>query len=231
MIQKRSIPWKKAGALTAAAVLSLTVLGSAVFAATTVKLIVNGKELIPDAKPHILNGRVMVPISFIAKALGAKVNWDARTKTVSITTEGSAPTDVWNSAIDEWDVPSLMLARNAALTFLMKHDSRDQTGRELLAENYKSDVPGYTPDAVFPSGGMFPNHIHYDIIDATSSHYDWVFRVNVYQYSNIEGDAVNMLPLNIYVQPTTNLIKEVTLAGDIVEVGSFSPFPGFTVGQ
>lgn len=65
----------------AAAVLTLTVLGSTVYAATTVKLIVNGKELIP-----------MVPISFAAKALGAKVNWDARTKTVSITTERSAPT-------------------------------------------------------------------------------------------------------------------------------------------
>lgn len=46
---------------------------------------VNGVAKTIDAPAVIANGRTMVPLRFISKALGATVNWDASSKTVSIT--------------------------------------------------------------------------------------------------------------------------------------------------
>lgn len=46
---------------------------------------VNGKFVTLDQPPVIKDGRTMVPIRFISEVLGAQVNWDETTKTVTIT--------------------------------------------------------------------------------------------------------------------------------------------------
>jgi len=38
-----------------------------------------------NAAPYIQNGRTMVPVRFVSEAMGANVDWDNSTKTVSIT--------------------------------------------------------------------------------------------------------------------------------------------------
>ncbi len=48
-------------------------------------VMVNGKSYTIDAPPVIKNGRTFVPIRFISEILGAKVEWDANTRTVTIT--------------------------------------------------------------------------------------------------------------------------------------------------
>ena len=58
-------------------ILITTVLGTTVFASQNVKILVNGKQIISDVSPQIVNGRVMVPISFVARALGANVDGTA----------------------------------------------------------------------------------------------------------------------------------------------------------
>ena len=40
-----------------------------------IRIFVNGSEIAPDVPPFIEDGRTMVPIRFIAEALGAYVNW------------------------------------------------------------------------------------------------------------------------------------------------------------
>ena len=45
---------------------------------------VNGKEVVLDVAPFIVNGRTLVPIRFISETFGAQVNWDGNTKTVTI---------------------------------------------------------------------------------------------------------------------------------------------------
>ncbi|WP_353681841.1 copper amine oxidase N-terminal domain-containing protein [Pelotomaculum sp. PtaB.Bin117] len=42
------------------------------------------QPLFIDVAPEIVDGRTFVPLRFVAEALGAKVTWDERTKTVSI---------------------------------------------------------------------------------------------------------------------------------------------------
>lgn len=60
-----------------------------VFAATAwasepIKLVVNGQEIKTDVSPQIIGDRTMVPVRWIAEALGAEVQWDAQSKTVFI---------------------------------------------------------------------------------------------------------------------------------------------------
>ena len=39
----------------------------------------------PNVKPEIINGRTMMPLRFVAETLGAHVDWDGTTKTITIT--------------------------------------------------------------------------------------------------------------------------------------------------
>mgnify|MGYP002479033217 FL=1 len=49
-----------------------------------VRLIVNGKTVQPDVSPQIMEGRVMVPVRWIAEALGAEVKWDKENRAVVV---------------------------------------------------------------------------------------------------------------------------------------------------
>ncbi|HHW40155.1 MAG TPA: TolC family protein [Syntrophomonadaceae bacterium] len=48
------------------------------------ELLLNGSAVTMDVAPKISNGRVMLPVSFLAKALNADVQWDSATQTVTI---------------------------------------------------------------------------------------------------------------------------------------------------
>lgn len=54
------------------------------FADPVIKLVLNGKELKTDVAPIPADNRVMVPIRVISEALGAKIEWDAKTNSVII---------------------------------------------------------------------------------------------------------------------------------------------------
>ncbi|MFA7468331.1 MAG: copper amine oxidase N-terminal domain-containing protein [Desulfotomaculaceae bacterium] len=63
--------------LAGVAVLVLLISCAAVAAANNpVKLIVNGREIKADVPPQMVNGRTMVPVRWVAEALGAEVRWD-----------------------------------------------------------------------------------------------------------------------------------------------------------
>jgi len=38
----------------------------------------------PNVVPEIINGRTMLPLRFVAEALGCEVKWDDATKTITI---------------------------------------------------------------------------------------------------------------------------------------------------
>jgi len=63
----------------------LTVGSLAVASPGAIGLFVDGKEIVCDVPPQIIDGRVMAPARFVAEALGAEVEWDAASNTVIIT--------------------------------------------------------------------------------------------------------------------------------------------------
>lgn len=50
-----------------------------------IRLVVNGRLIQPEVPPIIINDRTMVPLRFVAEALGAQVDWQAESQTVSVT--------------------------------------------------------------------------------------------------------------------------------------------------
>lgn len=65
-------------------VLTLLFIGGSTSASENINIIVNGVFIQPDTPPQIINGRTMVPIRFVAEALGANVTWDENRQSVII---------------------------------------------------------------------------------------------------------------------------------------------------
>jgi hypothetical protein len=66
-------------------ILAISTLPFAGLASDNPKVILNGKTLTFDIPPEIDNGRTFVPLRTIFEALGAQINWDDNTKTVTAT--------------------------------------------------------------------------------------------------------------------------------------------------
>ena len=58
-----------------------------------IKIVANGKQVISDFKPFMVNDTTYVPLRTLSEALGKTVGWDGNTLTVSITDKPD-PTDV-----------------------------------------------------------------------------------------------------------------------------------------
>lgn len=54
-------------------------------AVSSIRLVIDGKQVDSDSDPININGRTLVPIRVVSEKLGAKVEWDEETRTVSIT--------------------------------------------------------------------------------------------------------------------------------------------------
>lgn len=55
------------------------------FAADTIRLVVNGRDIYSDVPPQIVDGRTMIPVRALAESLGAQVSWDESTSSVIVT--------------------------------------------------------------------------------------------------------------------------------------------------
>ena len=54
------------------------------YAGSTVRIVVNGREMSPSPPAQVIDNRVFVPLRFVSDALGASVDWNADTCTVTV---------------------------------------------------------------------------------------------------------------------------------------------------
>lgn len=69
---------------------TVTILKGSLVAQFTIgsnELLINGAKIKMDAAPYAKDGRTMLPIRFVGKALGASVTWDQATQTISVVAE------------------------------------------------------------------------------------------------------------------------------------------------
>ncbi|AGL02564.1 copper amine oxidase N-terminal domain-containing protein [Desulfoscipio gibsoniae] len=113
-----------------AAVVLLTSFAAVAAADKPIKLNVNGWQIKTDVPPQLLNGRIMVPVRWVAEALGADVKWEKETNNVWIATpdlyslqqqttllqEALVPTTP-QAAVEKW--AEGVKTRNGALQFAM----------------------------------------------------------------------------------------------------------------
>ena len=70
------------------AIVSIFTLSQGAFSAgEDVKVYLDGTELTFDTPPQIVDGRTMVPMRVIFEAIGAQINWDENSKSVTAITD------------------------------------------------------------------------------------------------------------------------------------------------
>lgn len=75
------------------------------------------KEMIQmDANPYIKNSRTMVPVRFISEALGLKVGWDAKTKTVIVGEEDKVMLVIGENKITKADGTTITIDAPAEIS-------------------------------------------------------------------------------------------------------------------
>ncbi|MGF7047862.1 hypothetical protein J2T13_002368 [Paenibacillus sp. DS2015] len=99
-----------------------TVFGVA-YASGVITIQVNGKQVSTDVAPRKINNRVMVPVSFVSKALGAYVAWDDKTQTVSVKSIGIPHENVWNENMNEMGIFDVAAVNNAVQVFMAGMDT------------------------------------------------------------------------------------------------------------
>ncbi|MDF9407883.1 copper amine oxidase N-terminal domain-containing protein [Pelotomaculum isophthalicicum JI] len=101
-----------------------------------IRIYVNGNILYPDVAPLLINGRTMVPVRFIAEALGARVGWDEQSQTVIITK--SAPV----SSNDVTTVDQLLVGPDLDLeTQLLLARQFGPNGQVVFVQAGESQLP------------------------------------------------------------------------------------------
>ncbi|MNP21970.1 hypothetical protein D3C76_1146120 [compost metagenome] len=121
----------------------------------------------------MIDNRVMVPISYISKALGAKVSWDQTNQTVTIQDRnGSSQEDIWK---EELNVHSRSWAgfKNLIALYIIGYDERDDGLIKSVT------VEGFD---MIPIGGIYPAILDYDIVDAQNTKNGIKVRVKVITY-------------------------------------------------
>jgi hypothetical protein len=80
----------------------LTAIGSMVYANQPIKIIVNGQEVKNEPAAIIMDNRTMVPLRTVSEALGAKVEWDDKNRTVRVNVEKELPRVKINGEPTTW---------------------------------------------------------------------------------------------------------------------------------
>lgn len=195
-----------------AIVIALTAAVGMAFAKGAIKIVVNGEQIKSDVAPQMSNNRVMVPISFISKALGANVSWDQKNQTVSIKSSRSdVQEDVWNQNLD-MSSSGWSQVKNLIALYIAGFDTRDD---ELIRS---ISVEGFD---MIPIGGMYPSIIDYEIVDAQQSKGTLKVRVRVIiQEEKLFGEEWD-------IEITQGKIKSMNKA-KLFDVNEYTVFPGLT---
>ena len=208
------------------------------FASGKISIVVNGRTVPTDVSPRNVDGRIMVPISTISKALGADVTWDSKKQTVIINqksgTSVSTP-DLWNEKLNltggQWaDIVSLINK------YFVTYDSRDEEAwKKTIASSYLNNG-----SIELPGGGVYPSILELKIVDAKkivdskrkgegrSDGDQYKVRVKIVHYMNLSTPFVAEWDFDVapymskgYLIDYANIISDTQLK-------NYTVFPGLT---
>jgi len=72
-------------------------------------VLLNGSAATLDVPPMILNSRTMIPLRFVGEKMGMKVDWDGKTRTITMTQDGKTLTLVVDKLDPSMDVPATII--------------------------------------------------------------------------------------------------------------------------
>jgi len=118
-------------------------------------ILVDGNLINPDVPPQLINNRTMVPVRFIAEAMGTRVDWDEATQTVSIDSgAGTAPES--GTVVH----PPLVGPYIDQSTQVLLERRTDAGGREIFVPTDRSQVPVKAGVPVINASVLLENALH-----------------------------------------------------------------------
>gem|GEM_PF-2483839 len=163
------------------AVFLVVALATVGFAASPIKLIVNGQEIKPDVSPQIINGRTMVPVRSVAEALGADVQWDAKNRQVLIA-QPKGSTIISNPTRDTISQLDYFMEASETISHFLAHLSRNfviDTCPEIDMEELSKRHPGDKMSLIEATG------IPWLQLSGSGAHRNWL-RINEWDILRME---------------------------------------------
>lgn len=206
------------------------------FGSGKIKMVVNGENIATDVALKNVNGRVLVPISTISKALGANVSWDSKTQTVSIkqgTSNAPATNDVWIQSLNDTYGEEWAAVKRVIDLFILRYDGQDEElVKSLVVEGF--DKIFIAPGVYVPVSSNNPSLLDHDIIDAkkmgtVDGRGEYKVRIKFLSYVGFSSPVENTWDIDVTPKPSRAneyLIKivERTAKG----LPSYTVFPGLT---
>lgn len=103
----------------------------------------DGAELESDVPAQIINGRTMVPLRILSESIGAEVNWDSATRTITVDAPdivGEAPDSV------QYDTNSAVATGKINVSYQYPVITDIYTGVSILNKNIVSDISEVATD-------------------------------------------------------------------------------------
>lgn len=204
---------KKKWIIIVGAVLLVGIFTTIAFADNPIKLFVNGQEIKPDVPPQLINGRTMVPIRWVAEALGADVQWDAKNQQVKV----SQPPDIWNETLtitaDEW-----IKIRSLLSQFYLATDWQDDASWKQVVTN---DI-----NVTLPVAGDYPTIVDWRVLDGRKLDKNHI-QLRVKVVHDYYGDIYEYLE-DVTVDMQQNKVSRVNV-GERKDLSSVTVFNGLTL--
>lgn len=205
------------GALIAALV--TVALAAQAFGASTIRLVVNGQEIKPDVAPRLIDGRAMVPVRWVAEALGSEVRWDAQNRSVIV----NQPPDVWSDTLDTQVINPMkwVEVRSLLSRFYLAWEWHDYEGfKQLVTDDFpQTFLPGI--------GGHYPNLMDWQIQDGRMVDEDHL-QLRVYEIYEYYGRELYAYVDDVTVDLRQLKVSRVDSVGGRLELSSVTLFNGLT---
>lgn len=149
---------------------------TAAYAGDSIRLHVNGREIRTDVPPQLIDGRLMVPVRWVAEALGARVNWDGQKGLVTI---DSREQDSLQHRLDLLErVVAPRTPKEVVETWAEGVKSRNGALQyAVLAPELKEDYRNEFESCGWVTGTSSPWVEHYTIINERQETGNWLFTV------------------------------------------------------
>ncbi|MGB9860687.1 MAG: copper amine oxidase N-terminal domain-containing protein, partial [Moorellaceae bacterium] len=172
------------------AVLLASIFTTIASADDAIKLFVNGKEIKPDVPPQIINGRTMVPIRWVAEALGADVQWDEQNRTVSVSLTERLAVDLISGYLRTTDTP-----RHFIENFVRAlQDRNGAVARLFLTPEIREQIK---PEVIGTSTPVKKIEIN----EVTASDNTYTYNIKAYYGPYGNQPALLAFEMNVIVEP------------------------------
>lgn len=166
----------------------------------------NGTTFTMDVPPKIVNDSTMIPVRFVADAIGCMVDWDASTRTVLITTQNSAEIPAEPEQPETTPEPPIIpeIPSVEPPDFNSGEQNEETSGNTTIIDNETSNKPNPTGEPITVQSVSIPSGDNSQIFTINTSG-----AIEKYQTLIINGDRLAVDIYNAVVGISNNNIPVI----------------------